>query len=101
MKSSAKRRRSKAQIKEERKQEELRKEEIQAKLLAWDDLEAALRKETARNKELEEVNSYVGQMVEDGIIKQTANKVFEAVVDPNEREYIQSKRKSEAQQQPD
>jgi len=42
MKSSAKRRRSKAQIKEEKKQEEKRKDEIQAKLLAWDDLEAAL-----------------------------------------------------------
>ena len=88
MKSSAKRRRSKAQIKEERKQEEKRKEEIQAKLLAWNDLEAALQKETARNKDLEEVNAFVGQMVEDGVIKQTGNKVFEAVVDPVEREYI-------------
>jgi hypothetical protein len=36
MKPSAKRRRSKAQIKEQKMEEEKRKEEIQGKLLAWD-----------------------------------------------------------------
>ena len=50
MKSSAKRRRSKAQIKEEKKQEEKRKVEIQAKLLAWDDIEAELEKQIENNK---------------------------------------------------
>ena len=42
MKSSAKRRRSKAQIKEEKKEDERKKAEIQAKLLSWNDLESEL-----------------------------------------------------------
>ena len=46
-----------------------RKEEIQAKLLAWDDLEAELERQTAANKELQEMTDVVGQMVEDGVIK--------------------------------
>jgi len=60
MKPSAKRRRSKAQIKEERKQEEQRKEEIQSKLLAWNDLERELEASDAKNKELQAVNNVVG-----------------------------------------
>ena len=98
MKSSAKRRRSKAQIKDERKQEEKRKEEIQAKLLAWDDVEAELENVRAKNTELQAVNNVVGQMVEDGIIKQTDNGAFEAVLNPDERVQIQSKRKFEREQ---
>jgi hypothetical protein len=69
MKSTAKRRRSKAQIKQERKDEEKRKEEIQAKLLAWDDLEAELEKKIQENKELAEVNQHVGQMFDNGVLK--------------------------------
>ena len=42
MKISAKRRRSKAQIKEEKKEEEKKQAEISAKLAAWDQLEAEL-----------------------------------------------------------
>ena len=38
-------------------------------------------------------------MVEDGVIKQTGVSQFEAVVDPAERVQIQSKRKSDQQQQ--
>ena len=34
-------------------------------------------------------------MVEEGVIKQTGEKSFEAVIDPSEREQIQSKRKSQ------
>jgi len=97
MKPSAKRRRSKAQIKEERKQEEARKRELQAKLLAWDGMEAELEKQKHANKQLTEVNHKVGQLVEDGVIKQVADGGFEAVVDPDEREHIRSKRKSAEQ----
>ena len=53
-----------------------------------------MEKQISDNKQLREVNSVVGQMVEDGIIKQTGDKSFEAVVDPSEREQIQSKRKT-------
>ena len=60
MKSSCKRRRSKAQIKAEKKIEDQRKEEIQSKLLAWDSLEAELEKQIEKNKELTEVNHKVG-----------------------------------------
>ena len=95
MKATAKRRRSKAQIKADKKEEEQRKEEIQQKLLAWDSQEAALETATAENKQLTEINAVVGQLVEDGVIKQTGERSFEAVVDPLEREHIQSKRKSQ------
>ena len=95
MKPSAQRRRSKAQIKEDKLREQQQKEEIQNKLLAWSDLEAELEKQIAANKQLREVNEVVGQMVEDGIIKQTGEMQFEAVVDASEREQIQSKRKSQ------
>ena len=98
MKPNAKRRRSKAQIKEEKKQEEKKKEEIQAKLLAWDNLEAELENQIHRNKQLEQINGVVGQMVEDGIIKQTGEMQFEAVVDPLERQSIQSKRRPDINQ---
>ena len=98
MKATAKRRRSKAQIQEERKQEEVKKQEIQAKLLAWDELQAELEAKTIQNQQLIEVNNAVGQMVEDGVIKQTGERQFEAVVDPDEREQIQSKRKAELSQ---
>ena len=99
MKPSAKRRRSKAQIKEEKKQEEKRKNEIQAKMLAWNDLEAELEKQVEKNKMLENVHLQVSQMYEDGQIKQRVDGSFEAVVDPVEREQIRSKMKPNPQQQ--
>ena len=71
-------------------QEEKRKQEIQAKLLAWDELEAELERATADNKRLTEVNQKVGQLVEEGIIKQNEDDSFVAVVDPLEREFIQN-----------
>jgi hypothetical protein len=94
MKSTAQRRRSKAQIKEDKAKEIKQKEEIQAKLLAWDDLEAELEKKISENKKLTEVNSIIGGMVENGVIKQVGEREFEAVVDPEERSHIQSKRRS-------
>ena len=60
MKPTAKRRRSKAQIKEERKQEEAKKTEIQEKLLAWDEMAAELESKTIQNQQLIEVNNAVG-----------------------------------------
>ena len=99
MKPSAKRRRSKAQIKEERKQEEKNKAEIQAKLLAWDDIEAELERKTEENKLLKRVQSQVQGMWEEGQIKEVRSGVFEAVIDPVEREQIQSKRKSDIQKE--
>ena len=99
MKPSAKRRRSKAQIKEERKQEEKRKAEIQAKLLAWDDIEAELETKIEENKLLKRVQSQVQGMWEEGQIKEVRSGVFEAVIDPVEREQIQSKRKSDIQKE--
>ena len=71
-------------------QEEKRKQEIQAKLLAWDELEAELEKATADNRRLTQVNQKVGQLVEEGIIKQNEDDSFVAVVDPLEREFIQN-----------
>ena len=69
MKPSAKRRRSKAQIKEQKMEEEKRKEEIQAKLLAWDELEAELEKKIVENKRLTDVNQAVGNLVDEGVIR--------------------------------
>ena len=43
------------------------------------------------------MNHKVGQLVEDGVIKQVADGSFEAVVDSNEREHIRSKRKVQPQ----
>ena len=99
MKPSAKRRRSKAQIKEEKKQEEKRKNETQAKMLSWNDLETELDKYVEKNKMLENVHLQVSQMYEDGQIKQRVDGSFEAVVDPVEREQIRSKMKPNPQQQ--
>ena len=93
MKSSAQRRRSKAQIKDDKAREEQRKVEIQAKLLAYNQMERQLDAANAQNKELEQVNSMVHQMFEEGVIKQNDGGSFEAVVDPNERSFIQSKRR--------
>ena len=42
LKQNTTRRRSKAQIKEDKKKDEQHKMEIQAKLLAWDDMEKQL-----------------------------------------------------------
>jgi len=71
--------------------------DIQAKLEAWSDLERELAVRQDKIQKLEEVSNVVGQMFDAGVIKQTPDGSFEAVVNPNERDQIQSKRKMEIQ----
>ena len=99
MKASAKRRRSKAQIMEE-KEAALRKEtELKEKLAAWSQLEAALEKSEREKEELLRKTNDVQRMFDDGILKCGTDGRYQAVVDPAESEHIRfevsmSKRKA-------
>ena len=90
MKASTKRRRSKAQIMEE-KEAALRKDtEIKEKLAAWNQLEAALEKSEREKEELIRKTNDVQRMFDEGILKCGPDGNYQAVVDPAESEQIRS-----------
>lgn len=93
MKETAKRRRSKAQIKADKEEELKRKEEIQAKLLAWPQLEKQLQQAQARVAWADSVNDGINGMMDSGILEEHEDGSFHAVADPVRREQNASKRK--------
>ena len=93
MKPGAKRRRSKAQIKEEKAIEDQRKLDIQAKLLAWPQLEKQLHDAQQKVQWAEGVHDGLEQMQDSGVIEQQDDGRFVAVADPVRQEQNASKRK--------
>lgn len=110
MKESSKRRRSKAQMQEDRKLQAQKKEEIEAKLAEYQEhipdqqqlkRQKTLVEELQREKEFlfqekENYRQLCDSLYQNGIIKQTDDGVIVAVEDASEREQIRSKTKQKA-----
>ena len=92
MKESAKRRRSKQQIREDKEEEKKQKEDIQAKLLAWNDLEAQLQSAQARLAWAQSVEDGINNMMDNGVIEEREDGSIGTVNDPARQEHIKSKR---------
>jgi len=69
MKASAVRRRSKAQILEDKEKALAREQEIKDKLAAWDHLTAALQESEMKRQKLEQDHIHVQNMFDEGLIK--------------------------------
>ena len=69
MKASAKRRRSKAQIIQDKIDAERKEAELQEKLAQWDQMEKALNEAKEQNAILQEQTQDVQQMFENGLLK--------------------------------
>ena len=90
MKASAKRRRSKAQILEDKANALKKEAELQEKLAQWDQMERDLNEFKKQNQMLQDQTKDVQKMFEDGLLKQNDKGEYEAVLDPAESEYIRS-----------
>ena len=90
MKASAKRRRSKAQILEDKANALKKEAEIEEKMAQWEQMERELREFKKQNSLLEQQTKDVQKMFEDGLLKQNDQGQYEAVLDPAESEYIRS-----------
>ena len=93
MKATSKRRRTKAQIKEEKKAEERKQQEVAKKLAEYDDMKAKVKDAEQLFHEKENYRQLCASMYEEGIIKQDNDGIFVPVDDPLERESIRSKTK--------
>ena len=91
LKASAKRRRSKAQIKDEKQAEERKQQEIIRKLAAYDQMEQRVKETESIHEEKENYRQLCESLYVGGVIKQEADGTFVAVEDPAERESIRSK----------
>ena len=101
MKATAKRRRSKAQIKEEQKDEQRKQMEIAKKLAKYDEMEKQVEQTQSLIEEKESYRQLCSSMYDNGIIKQDENGTFVPVEDPLERESIRSKSKMKQEAQID
>ena len=90
MKASAKRRRSKAQILEDKQKALAREQEIQDKLQAWDQLTAALHDSEMKRQKLEQDHQHVQVMFDDGLIKVGDDGSYQAVRDESEQSQIKA-----------
>ena len=93
MKESTKRRKSKALIKEEKKQEEWKANDIAKKLAEWELLKQKESEMDNINAEKESYRQICHNMFIEGVIKQEPDGSFIPVDDPLERESIKSKSK--------
>ena len=98
MKATSKRRKGKAQLKEEKILEERKQNEIVKKLASYEQMEQRAKEAEACIAEKEHYQQMLGGLYENGIIKQEADGTFVAVEDPVERESIRSKSKQKTQQ---
>ena len=98
MKASAKRRRSKAQIKEEKKAEERKQSEIAKKLSKYDEMEEKMKQAEALYEEKEQYRQLCDSLYNDGVIKQDVDGSIIAVEDQSERESIKTKSKQKKEQ---
>jgi hypothetical protein len=99
MKASAQRRRSKGQIKEEKKEGERKQNEVTEKLAAYKEMEAKVNQAQALFEEKEHYRQLCGELYDNGIIKQDADGSIVAVDDPVERESIRTKSKQKTETQ--
>ena len=93
LKANAKKRRSKAQIKAERVEEERKQSEIAKKLADYELLKKKEKEMDSLHEEKEGYRQMLSQIYEEGLIKQEANGTFVPVEDAAERESIKSKTK--------
>ena len=85
MKASAKRRRSKAQILEDKALAMKKEAELHEKLEAWNRFEAALEESEKRQEKTKAKYDKFKQVFDDGLVKKNAQALYETVIDPNER----------------
>ena len=90
LKASAKRRRSKAQIEEEKQSASKQKADVEARLAQMDHMQMEMNSLKQKLVTAEHMYSQVSGMFEDGVLKQGTGGHYEAVLDPNERESIRS-----------
>lgn len=62
--------------------------ELQEKLAAWDQLEAALEESEKRQEKMKAKYDKFKQVFDDGLVKKNNQGLYEAVEDPNERALI-------------
>ena len=93
MKESAKRRKSKAQIKDERKEEQRKQQEIKEKLAEYDLMKAKMGEAHKVWNEKESYKQLYTHLMEEGVIKQDQTGNIVPIDDPSERESIRSKTK--------
>ena len=92
MKASAKRRRTKAEIEEEKLESMRKEQEIRQKLEAWEQMEAALEESERKNDKLRRQSESMKQIYEDGLIKKDDAGSYVVVDDPAEQEQIKARR---------
>ena len=92
MKASAKRRRTKAEIEEEKLDTMKKEQEIREKLAAWEQMEAALEESERKNDKLRRQSESMKQIYEDGLIKKDDSGSYVVVDDPTEQEQIKARR---------
>ena len=95
MKESAKRRKSKAQLKEEKKQEERKQAEVARKLAEYEVMKAKADAAQKVHDEKEHYRQLCDRLYNDGVIKQDEDGSIVPVEDPLERESIRSKIKGQ------
>ena len=93
LKASAKRRRSKAQIKEEKAQEERKQKEIAKKLATYDAMEQKIMEQDTLIEEKDQYRLLCASLYDEGVIKQSEDVSIIPVEDPLEREGIRTKSK--------
>ena len=89
MKLTAKRRRSKLQIAEDKRREEEEKQSTRLKLQELETLKAQMQDMQNRMGQAADLHEQVQSLVDDGILKQGADGNLIEVEDPNERQSIQ------------
>ncbi len=93
MKESAKRRKSKAQIKDEKKEEERKQKEIMRKVAEYDQMQSKMAEAHKDWDEKENYRQLYNHLIGEGVIKQDETGNIIPIDDPSERESIRSKTK--------
>ena len=98
--ASAKRRRSKAQIEEEKQTESKQKVELQQQLAQMAAMQNEIHNLQQQIGAAESMRNEVQQMFNDGVIKQNLEGKFEAVLDASESEQIKSQLAEQSKRRP-
>ena len=88
MKASAKRRRSRAQVLEDKLKAEKKDEEMQQQLAQMAQMQEAIRQMQAENQLLQQKTQDIQTMFDDGVIKPDGQGGYQPVLDPAEKEHI-------------
>ena len=93
LKATAKRRKSKQQLKDELAQEERKQKEIIRKLAEYETMEQKVKEAEGVKVMKDNYQQFLSDLYDNGIIKQNIDGTFASVDDPLERESIKSKSK--------